>query len=373
MSRSEGPRKASDRRSAAEAECALCHGAGRPVAGVIGVCAECLVHRASETIPLCEAAHRASRSAFGLPGNPPRATDGVRCVLCSNECVIPEGDRGFCGLRANREGRLRHLAGTPSQGLLHWYRDALPTNCVADWVCEGHAQWGCHNLAVFYASCTADCLFCQNWHFREISPADVRMTTAEELASAANSRTFCACFFGGDPSSQMPHALAASRILAQRGVRICWETNGMMHPRFLDAALEVTAATQGYIKFDLKAFDDSLHRALCGVSNRRALENFERAARRIEEKARNPLVVASTLLVPGYVEAEQVAKIAGFIATLNPDIPYALLAFAPHFRMSDLPFTSVEQALTAEAAAREAGLHHVRIGNQHLLTSGRLR
>jgi pyruvate-formate lyase-activating enzyme len=25
-------------------------------------------------------------------------------------------------------------------------------------------------LAVFHASCTADCLFCQNWHFPYISP-----------------------------------------------------------------------------------------------------------------------------------------------------------------------------------------------------------
>ncbi len=80
-----------------------------------------------------------------------------------------------------------------------------------------------------------------------------------------------------------------------------------------------------------------------------------------------PLVIASTLLVPGYVEADQVGQIARFIASINPRIPYALLAFAPQFYMSDLPRTSARHAREAEAAARAAGLVNVRVGNRHLL------
>ncbi|MCX8108830.1 MAG: radical SAM protein, partial [Verrucomicrobiae bacterium] len=152
-----------------------------------------------------------------------------------------------------------HLAGTPAQGLVEWYHDPLPTNCVADWVCEGSKHPGFHNLAVFYGACTADCLFCQNWHFKEISPSTSRLVSAEQLAAAANDKTFCVCFFGGDPASQMPHALATARLLASRGVRVCWETNGMMHPRLLDAALELSFHTGGCIKFDLKAFNDTIH------------------------------------------------------------------------------------------------------------------
>lgn len=348
--------------------CELC--GLRPAAAIIGVCVECLRDRTGEAMPRCTAAHAATRARFGMPGAPPQAREGARCVLCSNECTIPEGERGYCGLSQNREGRLYHHAGTPSRGLLQWYRDPLPTNCVADWVCPGHRKRGDHNLAVFYASCTADCLFCQNWCFREVLPDAAKLTSAAELASAVNARTFCVCLFGGDPSSQMPHALAAARLLARRGVRVCWETNGMMHPRLLEAALDVTLATQGCMKFDLKALDGSLHRALCGVSNERTLDNFARAARRAGQSPEYPLVVASTLLIPGYVDAEEVARIARFIAAIDPSTPYALLAFAPHFRMSDLPFTSVEHALAAEAAARKAGLHRVRIGNQHLLGAG---
>ena len=279
-----------------------------------------------------------------------------------------EGERGFCGMRTARGGRLAHLAGTAATGMLEWYRDPLPTNCVADWVCAGSRQIGCHNLAVFYASCTLDCLFCQNWHFREAAPERSRLVSAAELAAAANPRTFCVCFFGGDPASQMPHALVAGRRLAEAGVAVCWETAGTSNPKLLDHAVELSLRTGGCIKFDLKAFDEGLHTALTGASNRRTLENFARAARRFGERPEPPLVVASTLLVPGYVDAEEVRRTARFIAALNPEIPYALLGFAPHFRMSDLPRTSVRHAEEAAAAARSAGLKNVRIGNRHLLS-----
>jgi len=308
-----------------------------------------------------------SRHEFDLPANPPADPDGIQCVLCSNECRIGEGQLGFCGLRTVKNGRLIHLAGTPANGLLHWYRDPLPTNCVADWVCEGHQHPGDHNLAVFYASCTANCLFCQNWHFRELSPLKAHKISARELAAVANQRTFCVCFFGGDPSSQMPHALATAKYLACKGVRICWETNGMLNRKLLDAAINLSLETGGCIKFDIKAYDDNLHRSLVGVSNQRPLSNFSHAAKRFSERQTLPLVVASTLLVPDYVNPDQIAEIAGFIASINPTIPYALLAFSPNFYLSDLPCTSVQHALEAEAAARDAGLVDVRIGNRHLL------
>jgi pyruvate formate lyase activating enzyme len=333
----------------------------------IGICSDCLRDHFHDARPRLDAIHADTRAKFGLPAQPPRHPGGIRCKLCGNECIIVENERGYCGLRTVRDGKLVQLAGTPARGFLHWYRDPLPTNCVADWVCKGGQHRGCHNLAVFYASCTANCLFCQNWRFREMSPAKDEPISARDLAAVANSRTFCVCYFGGDPASQMPHALAASRYLARLGVRVCWETNGTMHPKLLDAAVQCSLDTGGCIKFDLKAFDEELHLALTGISNRRTLDNFARAARRHSERPQPPLVVASTLLVPGYVETDQVGKIAQFIAALDPQIPYALLAFAPHFHMDELPCTSVRHAREAEAAARAAGLAKVRIGNRHLL------
>jgi pyruvate formate lyase activating enzyme len=106
-------------------------------------------------------------------------------------------------------------------------------------------QTGWIYLAVFYASCTSNCLYCQNWHFRQASPTESSIMSAQELASQANRRTFCVCYFGGDPASQMLHALATSKILQEKGVRVCWETNSMMHPKLLEAALRYSLMKGG--------------------------------------------------------------------------------------------------------------------------------
>jgi pyruvate formate lyase activating enzyme len=348
--------------------CALCSESSPLVAAYLGLCLQCIRGNPGEALAAAGRAHARARRLFDLPEQAPRSKGGVRCGLCAQECLIGEGQRGYCGLREVHGGKIQQLAGTPSRGHLHWYRDPLPTNCVADPFCGGHTQRGRHNLAVFYASCTANCLYCQNWHFREIDQSLSAGTSAARLASAARPETHCVCFFGGDPASQMGHAIAAGRLLAERGLAVCWETNGTAHQRLMDRAVEMSLCTGGCVKFDLKAHDDNLHRVLTGVSNRRTLDNLARAAARFDERPGRPLVVASTLLVPGYVDPEEVARIAGFIAGLNPMIPLVLLGFAPTFLMPDLPPTSVRHAEEAEAAALAAGLRTVRVGNRHLLS-----
>ncbi len=131
----------------------------------------------------------------------------------------------------------------------------------------------------------------------------------------------------------------------------------------MDIALE----SGGCIKFDLKAFDAGLNTALCGRPNVQTIENFEWAARLSRKRKEPPLIVASTLLVPGYVEKEEVSKIARFVASLDPEIPYSLLGFHPQFFMRDLPRTSRRHAEECREAALEAGLELVKIGNIHLL------
>jgi pyruvate formate lyase activating enzyme len=73
------------------------------------------------------------------------------------------------------------------------------------------------------------------------------------------------------------------------------------------------------------------------------------------------------LLVPGHVDAKEVKAIASFIAGLDADIPYALLAFHGDFLMKDLPPTSRAHAEGCLEAARGAGLSCVRIGNIRVL------
>jgi pyruvate formate lyase activating enzyme len=153
-----------------------------------------------------------------------------------------------------------------------------------------------------------------------------------------------------------------------RILRICWETNGALQERYLNMMAGVSLRSGGCVKFDLKAWDNRLHTALCGVSNEKTLENFKQLSEWIPERPDPPFLIASTLLVPGYIDEQEVHAIAQYISSLNPEIPYSLLAFYPSFYLRDLPTTSRKHALRCQETAKNAGIRRVRIGNIHLLS-----
>ena len=360
--------------------CENCGKESRTISSSLPLCPSCIKKHFNDVLPVIEEAHRRSREPFGLPPSPPREGERV-CRLCVNECRIPEGGVSYCGTRRVVNGSVKGASAT--LGNLSYYYDPLPTNCVAEWVCAGGTgsgfpkyaykkgpETGYKNLAVFYESCSFDCLFCQNWHFRRNARRSPFLS-AEELAGKVDSKTSCICYFGGDPTPQLPHSILTSEIALKnsknRILRICWETNGSMNEKALHKMAKIALESGGCIKFDLKAFSEELHIALCGVTNRRTLSNFKLLSRYMEKRPEPPFLIASTLLVPGYIDEEEVYEIARFISSLNPNIPYSLLAFYPQFMMGDLPRTSFPHALRCYDAAKRAGLKRVKIGNIHLL------
>ncbi len=361
--------------------CEQCKKVSPLISQALGLCSDCLHQDFAQLMPRIQEAHSEARKPFALPTQPPQDEAGASCHLCFNECRVPREGTSYCGLRRNREGKLS--GATADKGNLSWYYDPLPTNCVAEWVCPagtgaGYPQfayrpgpeYGYKNLAVFYQACSFDCLFCQNWHYRYLAKQE-RWVSASQLGVEADERTACIWYFGGDPTPQLPHALRASRLALERNqgriLRICWETNGSMHPALLRQMAEISLHSGGCIKFDLKAWSEEIHIALCGVTNKRTLSNFQFLVEYTYKRPSPPFLIASTLLVPGYIGREEVSAIAAFLASLNPDIPYALLAFHPQFMMTDLPTTSQRHAEECWEAARAQGLKRVSIGNLHLL------
>jgi pyruvate formate lyase activating enzyme len=198
--------------------------------------------------------------------------------------------------------------------------------------------------------------------------------SAENLADKADPHVSCICYFGGDPSVQSPHALKTSEIALKRAedekriLRICWETNGYWKKEPLQKAVQLSLDSGGNIKFDLKTYNENLNKALCEVSNLPALENFKMVAEKfLGQRADLPILAASTLLVPGYVDEEEVEGIAKFISELDSQIPYALLAFYPQYMLNDLPPTRREHAEKCYRTAKRH-LKNVRIGNANLLS-----
>ena len=374
--------------------CRLCGASGKTVSNVVGVCVKCLREK-EEALGIALEIHRKYRLAIGLPIEPPRDPKGVRCTLCVNECSIPENSIGFCGLWRNVEGSLRFVEGH-GYGVLHSYLDPLPTNCVATPVCPAatgvgyprfsvstHAEYGYYNLAVFFAGCNLDCIFCQNWHHKDIavSPKLRRryLKSDEKLVEEAvkNDRVTCICFFGGDPGPHTVYSLEVSRKILTYAKehnivkRICWETNGLENPGVMKEMARLSLESGGIVKIDWKACSPQVYQALTGVDGWKAVERVKQNIKLVSEMARErpeiPLLVVSVLLVPGYVDEQELECMAKYISVIDKSTPVVLLAFHPDHLLRDLPPTSINHAVKAYEIFRSYEIEKVFIGNEWLL------
>jgi pyruvate formate lyase activating enzyme len=177
------------------------------------------------------------------------------------------------------------------------------------------------------------------------------------------------CFFGGDPT---PSALQTIEIAQQlterkRKIRICWETNGSIAPAIMEQWTKHALATNGCIKIDFKTYSENLNHALCGTSNKNTIENIRLVARSMKKRTKPPLLIVSTLLIPGYIDEYELTAMAQFLAGIDKDIPWSFLGFSPHFLFSDMPRTSCQQADTALNIAQAHGITRTHVGNAHLL------
>ena len=246
------------------------------------------------------------------------------------------------------------------------------------WALKPRAEYGYSNLSVFFYGCSLDCLFCQNVYHKQI--AQGTPIGLEEFLSVIeqNLKISCICYFGGSPEPQMPFTIKVieecKTRFPNRILRQCFEMNGQGNPTLMKKMGKLVEGSGGIIKFDLKAFSEPVYTALSGVSKKACYDNFTMLANTLsfEDKDYPPLM-ATTLLVPHYVDEFEVTQIARFLKKLNkPSIEYSLLIFHPRHLMRDLPVTPLDQAQRCyDAVKRELG-KSPHIGNIGLLR-GRLR
>lgn len=370
-------------------KCRLCGQGSEKISSFLPLCLDCIRKSPEEALEIASSIHAEVREETGLPPDVPKSPDGIDCHYCANSCRIPQGDRGYCNLSENRSGRLARSFGTPERAIGLWYKDPHPTNCVAAWCCAGGSgsgypryaktpkgDRGYVNAAVFLGSCSYHCLYCQNAEWREMARSGKPVLQSELAEEIFSDRSItCLCWFGGTPEPQMPFVYELSRKLKERAekkkriFRICLEANGNFSWPWLEKIAQISLESGGGIKFDLKAWDENLNKVLSGRGNKATFENFHRLKKLHSERKEPPFLRASTLLIPGYIDLEEIRKIARFIKEIDPTIPYSLLGYAPAYRLNDLPTTEKDFAFRAKDVAEGEGLQRVRVGNKHLLRS----
>lgn len=368
-------------------KCQICGKQNSTVPEVLPLCSECCRLTPEDAVEIALGVHAETRAPYPfLSQSIPRTSDGKRCNNCSNECVLENGERGFCGVRGRMEdGKLRHALGK-DQAYIHTYLDPMPTNCCAAWFCPGctgsgypkyavsrGTEYGHFNLASFFYGCNFSCLGCQNSSHKRIKEAPT-LSGDQFVKKTRNPKITCVCWFGGSPEPHLPWALKTGRRVLEdsrdngKVMRICYEWNGGGGP-LAKRAVEQSLISGGIVKFDLKTFSPHLSEILSGVSNKRTYENFKTCYDKFyEERPEVPVLTATTLLVPSFVDTLEVEEIAKFLAELNPDIPYSLLIFHGDWMFRDLGFTPEKQVIDCYRTAKNY-LHHVNVGNLHLLPS----
>jgi pyruvate formate lyase activating enzyme len=280
----------------------------------------------------------------------------VRCHACGHHCRIPPGALGVCKVRFNEGGRLQ-----------------VPWGYVAGVQCDPvekkpffHAWPGALAFSFGMLGCDLHCAYCQNWVTSQAlrdpnavaPPQDV---DPDELADAAirqSARLMVSTY--NEPLITVEWAVAVFKAARERGLATAFVSNGNGTPQ----VLEYLAPWVDCYKVDLKSFDDRHYRTLGG-----RLQPILETIRALH--ARGIWVEIVTLLVPGFNDdEEELGRLAAFLASVSPDLPWHVTAFHKDYRMRDPGDTTPADLERAAAIGRRAGLRYVYAGNQPGLVGG---
>ena len=275
----------------------------------------------------------------------------VKCNLCAHRCTINEGRLGVCNVRENREGILyslvygkaisQHVDPVEKKPLYHFYP-------------------GSTAYSIATPGCNFKCQWCQNWEIahmpREHGYIAGRDITAQQIIDdviARNSHSIAYTYT--EPTIFFEYTFDIAQLAHKAGIKNIYVTNGymtlemleMMHPN-LDAA-----------NVDLKAFQDQTYKKYVGSGLQPVLDSLKKM------KELGIWVEVTTLVTPGINDDyEELREIAHFIATeIGTGTPWHLSRFFPHYKMSNIPPTSVTTLTKAAEIGKEEGLEYVYLGN----------
>lgn len=269
----------------------------------------------------------------------------VSCKLCPHSCIIKVGEHGKCNVRINREGKLY----TINYGeITSASRDLIEKKPLY------HFKPGSNILSVGSFGCNFTCGFCQN-HSISQGRARSEYIPPEKLVEMCKGLedNIGVAFTYNEPSIWYEYIYHSSKLLKEtlKDIKIVMVTNGYIKEEPLKMLLPYVDA----MNIDLKAFNNEYYKDICGGSVTPVMDTIKMSAKQCH-------VEVTTLLVSGENDSsEEVSEIAGFIGSLNKDVPLHLSRYFPNYKMEN-PATKVEVMLEDRDIAKKH-LNYVYLGN----------
>mgnify|MGYP006280074513 CR=1 FL=1 len=280
----------------------------------------------------------------------PSKGDKLHCFLCSQHCHIAPDERGYCGVRENRDGKLytlvygklvaRNIDPVEKKPLYHFYP-------------------GSRSYSIGTMGCNFSCRFCQNADIAQ-GPKEYKQVAGEEVAPSAivqdakSSGCKSIAYTYTEPTIFMEYALDVAKLAQESGIKNVFVTNGYMSSE----ALQEVAPYLDAANVDLKAFNDNFYSQLCGAHLKPVKNTIEAM------KTKGVWIEVTTLLIPGENDDQkELQDLAAFLAEVGTDIPWHISAFHPAYKMRDHQSTSIHTMHKAREIGLEAGLNYVYLGN----------
>jgi pyruvate formate lyase activating enzyme len=273
----------------------------------------------------------------------------IRCKLCPRECVIDDRERGYCGVRENRNGSYYTLVYSRPCAL---HADPIEKKPLF------HFYPGSQAFSIATAGCNVNCKFCQNWQISQVRPEEVRdiyLTPEKTAIAAKRSRCLSIAFTYSEPTIFYEYMFDTVLAAQKRGIKNVVVTAGYISQEPLIELCQHVDA----IKVDLKSFRESYYRDIVNGELKPVLDSL------VTMKRQNVWTEIVYLVVPTLNDSEKELKelCRWIYDNLGADVPVHFTRFHPQYLLKNLPPTPLKTLELAAAIARAQGLHYIYIGN----------
>jgi pyruvate formate lyase activating enzyme len=276
-----------------------------------------------------------------------KAVNGkVRCLTCERQCLLADGQVGWCRTRQNQDGTIYTLI----YGLV----SSLSCNPIEKKPLY-HFYPGTLALTSGSFSCNFNCPWCQNYHISKASPGKGRYISPEDFVlefiewqCQGTSISF------NEPTLSLEWSLEVFRLAHERGLYNTFVSNGYMTPEALRLLVE---AGLDAINIDVKG-DAQAVQHYCGIDVEKVWRNC-----RLAHEAGVWLEI-TTLVIPGVNDPDQVLRgiAERIVAEVGADVPWHVSGYYPAYRFT-APRTPLDTLERAWRIGKEAGLRFVYLGN----------